>query len=359
MRTCCRQLSTAQHRNFHDIKIGLVGAGISLADLDATITLDIGATLIGNVPVDGLSAKATVANGVYTLENLDAKGLGFAVTATGTMNADAVLHGTLTISGTPADAMRVLHEAGIEVPQRIGQVPRVGHLAIAIAADGKVAGDLAVSIAPTRITFAGGTIDAQGSATLTNTVVTSATTKITIHGLDLATAGRLAGRPNLRGRASGSVAIEKNAHGRIADFDLAVALPDPAVVVHAKGRADDTHAAITARMTRGSDSIASIKADVSLDASGLVPTRPWHLVIDAPERPTAELLALAPAKIRAQLPPDLASQLTGTIALHGELGGSPSAPRGTITATVTRSAIRTDPRRHSAYAGAARDPDDR
>ncbi|HEY4177933.1 MAG TPA: translocation/assembly module TamB domain-containing protein [Kofleriaceae bacterium] len=317
------------------IKIGLVGAGVSLQDLDTAITLDIGATTIGNISVDGLSAKASIAHGGYTLETLNAKGLGFEVAGAGTMNADALLHGTLNVAGTPADALRVLHEAGIEVPQRVGKLPPLGHISLAVTADGKVAGDLTVSLAPTRIAIAGGTIDAQGTATLTNKVVTSSSTKIAIHGLDLGAAGRLAGKPSLRGRASGTVSIEKTATGRTADFDLAVALPDPAVVVHAKGRADDTHAAITAHITSGGASIASVKADVPLDAVGLVPTRSWHLTIDAPERSTAELIALAPAKIRAKLPPDLASKLTGTVALHGELTGSPSAPQGTITATVT------------------------
>jgi hypothetical protein len=90
----------------------------------------------------------------------------------------------------------------------------------------------------------------------------------------------------------------------------------------------------TTGRTDGSTSIASITADIPLDAVGLVPTRSWHLVIDAPERPMVELFALLPAKVRAKLPPDLPGKLTGTVALHGDLGGSPSAPQGTITATI-------------------------
>ncbi|MCX5744273.1 MAG: hypothetical protein NT062_17425, partial [Proteobacteria bacterium] len=312
-----------------DLRITAAGAGFTLADLDATITVDVGATTIGTIAIAGLSAKLVAAHGGVHLDTFTANGLGFELGATGRVGADAVVHGRLTVAGDPAETLRVLHAAGIAVPRRL---PPLGKLALAVTADGVLDGALVVALEPTRLALARGTLDLGGTARLANKVVVDASTTIALHGLDLGALAQLAGRPpRIAGSLSGTVTLTRSPTAQHADYDVAIALREPALTLLAQGRADATHATATARIVHAGIALGHVTAELPLDARGLARTRAWHVVVDAPARSLAALLALVPPPLRARLPPDL----VGDVTLHADVRGTPSRPRGTLDARVT------------------------
>ncbi|HEY0252994.1 MAG TPA: translocation/assembly module TamB domain-containing protein, partial [Kofleriaceae bacterium] len=122
--------------------------------------------------------------------------------------------------------------------------------------------------------------------------------------------------------------LTRTATSQHAAYDLQVALRKPDVVAAIHGSADLTTADVTARITSGSMLLATAKAHVTHDDKGLSPTGPWRLTVDAPAHTFAELVALAPKPLA--LPPEL----SGDVAVHAELAGTPARPRGTIDATI-------------------------
>ena len=310
-----------------DIRIGVDGQGTTLADLEAAVTLDLGATTIGAVAVEGLSAKLVAKRGAFSLERFAAHGLGFELSATGEIAADTTLRGRLTATGEPDEAVAVLRAAGIELPGKLPPLPR---LALVATAAGKVDGSLALQLEPVKLAFAGGSIDAAGAARLEQRVVVDASTTIVLRGLDLARLATLAGRPaRLRGTLGGTLALHRTPTSRRADYAAVVALPEG--VVHARGQVDRTSLTTTARLVRDGLELGQLTATLPLDERRLAPTRPWHVTFAVPRRAVAELAALVPPQLRARLAADPGAE----VELRADLRGTPRAPRGTIDATLT------------------------
>ncbi|MFT3697485.1 MAG: translocation/assembly module TamB domain-containing protein [Kofleriaceae bacterium] len=310
-----------------DVKLAVKGQGVVPPDVDATVALDVGPTKIGKIVLDGAHARAHARKGGVTLESFDAKGLGFTLAATGDIASDAQLHGSLTVTGKPAEAVRVLREAGLAVWYRVPPIPNI---AITVTAAGKVDGELALEVKPTALAVAGGSISLAGTATLDHEVVRDAASTVTISHVDIASLMKLAHKPppKVNGSISGKVALTRTAASQRATYDLTVALRKPDVVAAIHGAADLNAADVSARLTAGSMLLATAKAHVTHDDKGLLPNGPWKVTVDAPAHTFAELVALAPKPI--ELPPDL----SGDVSLHAELAGSPAKPRGTIDTTI-------------------------
>ena len=308
-----------------EIRIGLDGRGVVPPDLDAEITLDLGKTMIGKLAVESVAARAHAHAGGITLESLVARGLGFEITASGDVASDTTLHGSVAVSGTPPETIKVLREAGIAVWYRVPPIP---HLAVKLNARGKLAGELVLDVEPATIRIAGGTLAIAGHAVLDHEKLRDATTAIELHGLDIAALARMAGKPppKLRGALSGHVALARTAQSQRARYDVVIAAREPAVAIELHGAADLAIADVRARVLRASDHavLATATAHVAHDEAALLPQRGWRVVIDAPRRSFAELAELAPGMTLPE----------GDIALHAELTGTPAQPRGTIDATI-------------------------
>ncbi|MEJ7599234.1 MAG: translocation/assembly module TamB domain-containing protein [Kofleriaceae bacterium] len=312
-----------------ELRIIVDGAGIRDVDLDTAIGIEIGATTIGNVAVASISAAATARHRAYRLERLTAKGLGFEIGATGTIAPDLAAHARVTVAGDPAETIRVLHEAGVEVPR---QLPQLGKIALVVTADGALDRKLVVALEPAQLALAGGSIDVAGSIHLENRKLADATTTISLRRLDLAGLAHLAGRPaTVRGSLSGTVTIGKLPTDQLVDYDVAIQLRDPALTIAARGPLNDATASVDAKISHAGIHYGSITARLPRRGAGLASGRRWHVVLDAPQRSISDLVTLVPPAIRAKLPPDLA----GDLAMHAELGGTPGTPTGTIVATVT------------------------
>lgn len=308
------------------VKVTIAGAGIVKTDIEAEIGIDLGPTTVNKIAIDGLHAKAFARKGTYELASLDAHGLGFDVTASGTFGADKSLDAKLGVVGNPMHATKVLAAAGIAIPRR---VPNIGKLDLAITAQGKVDGELAVQLAPTKLALAGGSVRIAGDAKLFRKKLQVAHTTIALAKLDLAGLAQLAGRPpKARGTLSGNLALTKTPTARDATFDLAVALADKPLAISAKGTATLSSAKATAQVRRTPDGalLATLGATVPLDAKGFAPNGPMKVTLDAPRRELAELGAL----VNKQLP------IAADIAIHAELAGSPAKPTGTITVTSSK-----------------------
>ncbi len=299
-------------------------------DIDARIAIDIGRTRVGAIALDGLTARLVAHHRGLTLDSLTARGLGFDIAASGELASDATLHGKLVISGTTTEAIRVLDHAGIAVGMRVPPIPR---LAVTLTAAGKLDGELTLDIEPSRLAIAGGRVAIAGHAELDHGRVRRASTTIELHGLDLGALARLARRraPALHGSLSGTVALARTPQTQRADYQVVVALPASRVEAH--GSADMSTADVQARLVRTADRevLATATAHVAHDAHGTLSVdRGWHVVVDAPRRTFGELADLA-----RRASPRLASKLPATIpegdvALHADLGGTPSQPRGAI-----------------------------
>lgn len=310
-----------------DIRIGAKGAGLALVDLEAALTVEVGATKIGAIAVEGLTASLTANRGAFTLDQFSARGLGFELGATGQIDRDATLHGRLTATGDPARTVAVLREAGIAVPPR---VPRLPHLALAVTAAGKLDGDLALELEPLELKIAGGAIAASGAAHLAHRALVEASTTITLRALDLAALARLAGRRlAARGQLSGKIELHRTLASQRTTYDLAVALQG--LTLHAQGQADPAQASATGRIVAGGVHVGDVVATLPLDRGHLAPGRPFHLALDMPSRALTELAALAPPAMRSRLP----AELDGALAVHADLRGTPRAPRGTVDVTLT------------------------
>jgi hypothetical protein len=333
------------------IRVDLRGAGTNPADLDADLHIAIGPTTIGELAVDGLDVAATAHAGAYRLERLHADVLGVAIDAAATVGADKTVAGTIDVRGNPANAVKRLAAAGIVLPKQ-ALVP--SKLDLSITAGGRLDGEVAVTLARTRIPFAGGAIVVAGNARLDNKRLDRATATIDLRAIDLATAAKLAGRkPKLRGTLNGKVAIERTATAKHADYDLAIALAKPAIDVVARGRAGMTSATARVDALRKSDRavLATVDATVPLGRNaagklGLRQTGTWRVDVDVVRRSLADVADLLPPRLRAKLPAGIAAEV------HVDLAGSPARPTGTLAVAIDRGAQRVDLR--GAIASSAR-----
>lgn len=319
-----------------DVDIKIAGSGIKPLDLDTVIEIAVGPTKVGQIAIDGLTAKATAKQGAYKLEALAAKGVEFDITATGEMSKDKTVTGKVTVIGSPAKAMKVLAAAGIAVPRK---VPEIGHVDLAVSASGKLDGDLGLELAPTKILIAGGSVAIAGTATLTAKKLSSASTKIALSGLDLGSVSLLAGRPpKIHGSISGTIDLTKTADGQHATYAVAVGLRDKPLTITAKGSTDATSATAHAEVLRKADRslLATIDAVIPLDKQGFQPRGAWRVKMDVANRQLSEIAALLPEDLRAKIP-------AGDVAIRADLAGSPVRPTGTIKLTAHASALKDVP----------------
>ncbi|MEO6775448.1 MAG: translocation/assembly module TamB domain-containing protein [Kofleriaceae bacterium] len=311
-----------------DLHLTVAGSGLIPPDLDATVGLDLGPTRIGKLTVDRVTARAHAHAHGLTLDHLEAHGLGFAITASGDIDTETMLHATVTVAGTPPETIEVLRAAGIAVWHRI---PPISQLAVTVHAAGKLDGKLELEVEPAKLRIAGGTVAIGGRATLVHRELTDAATKLEIRGLDLGALARLAHRPapKLHGALSGTLSFERTPREEHARGDLAIALRAPAVTLEVRGAADLATAELHARVVRRADRavLATVTARVAHHESILLPRRAWRVVVDAPSRSFAELAALLPPDVRVALP-------EGEVAVRAELGGTPARPRGSAELDV-------------------------
>ncbi|MEP6863161.1 MAG: translocation/assembly module TamB domain-containing protein [Deltaproteobacteria bacterium] len=309
-----------------DIHVTVAGTGLLPPDLDAAIGLEVGPTQIGKLAVDGVSAQAHAHAGGITLERFAAHGLGFAVTASGDLASDTTLHGTIAVAGSPHETVEVLRQAGIAVWYRVPPIP---HLAVTIHAEGKLEGKLELQVEPSTMQIAGGTVAVGGRATLDHRKLADAATTLSLHGLDLAALAALADKPapELHGALSGTLALDRTPQAQHATYDLAIALRQPDVTVEVHGAADLAVAKLRARIVRRADHavLATASGHVAHAEAELLPQRGWNVVVDAPARSFAELVALLPPDLHLAVPERLPE---GDVALHAELAGTPAQPRG-------------------------------
>lgn len=312
------------------VVIGIDGAGATLAELEAAVTVEIGATTIGAVAVEGVVADLTAKGGAFTLDKLVAHGLGFEVRAAGVIDANATLRGRVTAAGEPDKLLEMLRAAGIAVPPRLPPLPRT--LNLAVTASGALEGEIAVELEPMTLAIAGGTIAATGTAQLVKRRLVTADTTLRLRNLDL---GALAGLANRRapvaGTVSGTLKFHRAPAAQETDYDVAVTLPQ--ATVHAKGQATATGAVVTARFVKDGVDLGRLVATLPLERGRLVPARPFRMKLDVPARAIAELVPLVPAGLRARIPADL----DGTVAVHADLRGTPRAPVGTVDVAITGS----------------------
>ncbi len=315
-----------------DVEIKIAGSGITPLDLDAVIEIAVGPTKVNQLALDSLTAKATAKQGAYKLERLAARGLEFDITASGEMTKDKSVTGRVTVTGSPAKAMKILAAAGIAVPRK---VPEIGHVDLAVTANGKLDGELGLELAPTKIAIASGSITLGGTATLVAKKLSTASTKLALAGLDLASLSLLAGRPpKVQGSISGTIDLTKTADGQHADYALAIALRDQPLLITATGSTEATSATAHAEVRRKGDRslLAAIDAMLPLDKQGFQPRGAWRVKANVGNRQLSEIAALLPDHLKAKLP-------AGDVAIRADLGGSPVAPTGTISITAHAAAL--------------------
>ncbi len=319
-----------------EVDIKIAGSGITPLDLDAVIDIAVGPTKVGQLTLDGLTAKAIAKHGTYTLERLAAHAIEFDLTASGELTADKSITAKVSVVGSPAKAMKVLAAAGIAVPRK---VPEIGHVDLLVTAGGKLDGELGLELAPTKILIAGGSISLAGHATLANKKLSAASTKISLANLDLAGLAQLAGRPaTAQGRLSGTVDLTKTVDGQHADYALAIALRDQPLTIAARGRADALGATAHAEVRRTGDRslLVVIDATIPLDKQGFQPRGAWRVKADVANRQLSEIAALLPDHLKAKLP-------AGDVTIRANLAGSPAAPTGTIAITAHAAALKDVP----------------
>lgn len=319
-----------------DVDIKIAGSGITPLDLDAVVEIAVGPTKINQLALDSLTAKATAKQGAYKLERLAARGLEFDITASGEMTKDKSVTGKVTVVGSPAKAMKILAAAGIAVPRK---VPEIGHVDLAVTANGKLDGELGLELAPTKIAIAGGSITLAGNATLVAKKLSTASTKISLAGLDLASLSLLAGRPpKVQGSLSGTLDLTKTTDGQHVDYALAIALRDQPLLITAKGGTEATSATAHAEVRRKGDRslLAAIDAVLPLDKQGFQPRGAWRIKATVANRQLSEIAALLPEHLRAKIP-------AGDVAIRADLAGSPVHPTGTIDVTAHAAALKEVP----------------
>ncbi|HEV7557770.1 MAG TPA: translocation/assembly module TamB domain-containing protein, partial [Kofleriaceae bacterium] len=324
-----------------DVTMHVVGSGIAPPDLDAVVTLGVGPTHIGSIGIGGLTATAHARRGGIELDQLEARGLGFTIRASGKLDADTHLHGRIAVSGSPAEAIHVLREAGIATPIKI---PPLHDLDVAVGADGFVDGELALTIEPARVAVAGGNVSIDGTAKLDHRKLVSASTTIAARGIDIDALAALAGKTSkVHGSLSATLGLTRTPTDQHGDGELTIALREPAITISGHTHADMSTATIRANLVHAGAPLGTLTATVGHDTRTLAPDAPWHVVVDLPRHALAELAALAPH------PPALPD---GDLAMHVDIAGTPRAPRGTIDATVGVAADASFGAKHASFHGA-------
>lgn len=301
-----------------DVRLHVAGSGRPPLDHEATIELQLGTTKVGTHVLDKVDAKILANRGAYTIERFGVQAVGFDIAASGTVSKDKQIDAHVGITGNVADAMTKLAAAGVKIPPR---APRLGKLDLAIDATGKLDGELGVTVQPTRIALAGGSVRIAGDATLANKKLKVAHANVTLGRLDLAQLARLAGRPpKAKGTLSGTLGLEKTPTSRDVRFAVDIALADKPLTVHATGTADLASAKIRADIATAGSPLATVDAKLPLDAKGFAPRGAWNIQLDVARRELASLAALLPGK----------KLLAGSVEVHATLGGSLARPTGTI-----------------------------
>lgn len=296
--------------------VSLVAAA-KTADLSARVpALEAGA----RIDLKGQGIK----RGAISAElGIDVKSLGFAITGGATL-AGTTVEGRVDINGNAARAMEMLAAAGVAIPAK---APRIGALDLGIVARGELDGELAVTLEPTQIALAGGSVRLAGDATLDNKKLRVAHANVTLAKLDLASLSRLAGRPpKANGSLSGAVSITRTPTSRAATYDLAVALVDKPVVITAAGTAGKSSANAHIEARHRKAVLAVVDATVPFAPTGAMSVR-----VDVARRPLADLADLVSPAVRAKLAKVPAG---ADIEVHANLGGSRAQPTGVFSATL-------------------------
>lgn len=305
-----------------DIKITIDGQGVALANLESAMTLEMGATTIGAVTLEGVSGKLRATKGAVILDQLTARGLGFELGATGELAADTTVHARLTADGDPSKALSELAASGIAGPRRLPALP---HVSLAVSAAGTLEGKLDVVLEPAQVALAGGYVAVSGGATLDHRKLVDAHADVRLRGLDLARLSRLAGKPpKLRGQLDGRLALHRTPGRDVATYDVVATLPQ--VAVHAHGHADRAGLTATAQLTHRGAGLGTVTATVPLAQGKLARTRPWHITLDVPRTTLVALGDLLPPNVRDSL----AANPDAAVEVRADIAGTPAAPRGTV-----------------------------
>ncbi len=319
------------------MKIAVEGEGRAMTDMVGHLSASVGRSRAGRVAIDGVEIQASWDHGAVSLEKLAARALGVEVTAGGALDGDKMIDGTLRVQGNPAAAAA---ELGLSLP--IKALPR--QRAMTVTARGALRGAVDVALAPTRIQLAGGAIALSGTATLANKKLATASARVRLNDLDLASLARLAGRPpKVTGSLGGSVDLTRAGTRTDVAVDLTALLDKPAVAVRVHGAADPKSAvALQLAASRRSDGAVLATADARLPIATrggkrtLAKNGDWHLVIDVGQRSLAELAALAPERLRHKIPP-------GALAAHIDIGGTPARPSGAAHIDLTGAFLKGKP----------------
>ena len=260
------------------------------------------------------------------------RALGTELSASASLAVDEAFHGRLSVHGAPAEVLAALVGAGIAVPpdatRLVAQLPP--RLELAVEAAGRADGEVAVTVAPTRLALARGTVALHGQAVLRDGEVQTGTAHVALSSLDLRALARLAGRrPTTRGSLSGTLALHQTGTRTRGDYALTLALAEPALTVRARGSGDATtvvtHATVDHRGTRLATVDGRVPVARRADGLALRRTGAWTLAIEVPRVDVATLGALVPPPQRATLPP-------GEIALRVDVAGTPARPTARFTA---------------------------
>lgn len=319
------------------VRVTIDGAGVTRADLEAAIALEVGPTRVGAVTIEAVTAKLRANRGALAIDELAAHGRGFGLGATGEVTPDTTLHARVTVAVRPADLLPMLAAAGVALPKKL---PPLAPFTVEVTAAGRIDGALDVTLEPLQLAVAGGGVTIAGRARVADKLVGDVSGTVALRGLGLRALAALAGKPPppVDGTLSGHIGVARTGAARRATYDLTIALREPALAITAAGRTDGSTVTTRATIVRRADHavLATVTGQVPIDDRGLVPTRRWHVAAEVAPRPVAELLALLPPALRATLPP--LALPPGEVALRAELAGTPAQPRGTVDARATAAA---------------------
>ena len=329
------------------LELHVHGEGRVPAEMVGHLSASVGPSHAGKVAIDGVEIEASWDHGAVSLEKLAARVPGIEVTAGGALGSDKMLDGSLRVRGNPAEAVAAL---GLALPIRA--LPT--RLDMTVSARGALRGEVAVSLAPTRVQLAGGAIALSGAATLSNKKLAAASARVRLSDLDLAALARLAGRPpKLAGSLGGSIDLTRSGTRTDVAYDLSALLDQPAIAVRVRGAADPRTAValqLDASRRRDGALLASVNARLPIATRGgkrtLARGGDWHLEVDVGERSLAEIAELLPERLRHKIPP-------GAIAAHVDIAGTPAHPSGSAHVDLTGAFLKGKPLRQEVRLDAA------
>ncbi len=333
----------------------VVGSGLTRGSIDAKLSLEVGATTVGELAVDSVVLEASASHGAFRIDRLHAIAPGLVFDGEGTLSADRVLDGTVTMHATPPALVATLARYDVVLPPHAPIPPT---LDVVVKAHGPIDGTIAVAVQSSDISISGGRIAIKGTASIEDRRLAAAKVDVGLHELDLGALARLGGqRPKLAGSLSGSLMLTKNRNDHNARFELAVALPTFGVGVSVRGRAHAKRlvAHLTATRMQDRSVVATLAADVPLTrragVPALDPAARMAVKLDVAKRSLAELDTLGvlgellPVGLRTKLPE------TGDVELHVDLRGTPARPTGTIEVAASTVAIHGETQRLTLHGG--------